>query len=124
VAGCNSSTPTTTTPTTPSLITETLQPAPAPLNPNGARTFPFAVSVAGTVTITLQSIAPDASVRVGFALGTWNGTACTTSVSNDSATTGTQLGGNISAAGNLCARVYDVGNLVRNQSITVQATHP
>jgi hypothetical protein len=113
---------TTTTPTTPTTTTtETFE---GTLNPNGAKTFPFTVLAAGTVTATLTTVSPDASVAIGLALGTWNGAACQIVLANDSATQGTVLTGSASAAGNLCTRVYDVGNLTDVASFVVTVEHP
>jgi hypothetical protein len=111
---------TTTSPTSPA-TTETFE---GTLNPNGAKTFPFTVLAAGTVTATLTTVSPDASVAIGLALGTWNGAACQIVLANDSATQGTVVTGSASAAGNLCTRVYDVGNLTDVASFVVTVVHP
>jgi hypothetical protein len=113
---------TTTSPTSPTTTTtETFE---GTLNPNGAKTFPFTVLAAGTVTATLTTVSPDASVAIGLALGTWNGAACQIVLANDSATQGTVVTGSASAAGNLCTRVYDVGNLTDVASFVVTVVHP
>jgi hypothetical protein len=119
---CGSNTTTTpTTPTTPQTTTETFD---GTLNPNGAKTFPFTVLAAGTVTATLTTVSPDATVAVGLALGTWNGTACQIVLANDNAIQGAVVIGSASTAGNLCTRVYDVGNLTDVASFVVTVEHP
>jgi hypothetical protein len=119
---CNNNTTTTaTSPTPTNPITESF--GPAQVGRNGAVTFPVAVAVAGAVTATLQSVTPDAAVVIGFALGTWNGAACQIILPNDIAVQGTSIQGNISSAGNLCVRVYDVGNLVNTETVSVTVSH-
>src|SRR3954451_21013454 len=88
-AACSSNdtlTPTTpTTPTTPgNAITE--PPFTGTLKVNGAATYPFTATSAGTITATLASIAPDASVAIGLSIGTWTGSACQIVIANDTAT--------------------------------------
>jgi len=121
--GGNSATsPTSTTTTTPAqTTTETFE---GTLNPNGAKTFPFTLQAAGTVTATLTTVSPDATVAVGLSLGTWNGSACQIVLANDNAIQGAVLTGSASAAGNLCARAYDVGNIVAPVSFVVTLVHP
>jgi hypothetical protein len=106
-AGCSDDTPTTPTPTTPETLTDTFT---GTLNRNGASTFTFSINAAGTVYVTLTSVA-DSALTVGLSLGTWNGAACSTVLSNDSAVQGTTLTGTATGIGTLCARVYDVGKV-------------
>jgi hypothetical protein len=122
-AGCdNAETPTTpTVPTTPTTTVETFS---ASVNVNGAQTFNFAVAAVGTVIATYQSAAPDEAATIGMALGTWNGTACQIVLANDAATRGITVTGAVTAAGNLCVRVYDVGKLTAAQTISVTVSHP
>jgi hypothetical protein len=119
--GCSNTTPTTPTPPTPASTTETFQ---GNLNPNGAKTFSFTVQAAGALTATLTTVSPDATLAIGLALGTWNGTACKVELANDSATQGAVVTASASAAGSLCARVYDVGNLTDVVSFEVTVVHP
>ena len=114
-------TPTSPTTTTPPTTTETFE---GTLNPNGARTFPFTLSAAGTVSATLTTVSPDATIAIGLSLGTWNGTACQIVLANDNAIQGAILTGSASAAGSLCARAYDVGNIVEPVSFVVTLVHP
>lgn len=69
---------------------------------------PFAVSVSGTVTLTLTSVAPDVSQSLGFDIGTWDGTTCNPIFGTGSrvATQGYEFAGSAIAA-NFCARVHD-----------------
>ena len=118
----NNATTTTPTPTTPVAITETFV---GTLAPNQlAHTHTFAVPNAGTVTATLSSLTPDTTLVIGLSLGTWNGTACQVVLANDQATQGTTITGTISAAGNLCVRVYAVGTIPQVETYQINATHP
>jgi hypothetical protein len=67
---------------------------------------------------------PDNALVVGFSLGNWNGTACQIVLANDEATAGAILNGTVSAAGNLCLRVHDVGNITNRAAYTVEVVHP
>ena len=101
---------------------------------NGAATHPFATTGSGTVTATLVTLTlpvegepePDEPVTIGLTLGTWNGSACnmTPGLANDQASPGSILLVNASAAGALCVRVYDVGDLVEPLLYLVRVSHP
>jgi hypothetical protein len=128
VAGCNdnnNNTPTTpTTPTTPSTpsTTETFT---GTLQKNGGITFPFTATSAGSVAITLTSVAPDSSLQIGLSLGTWTGTACQIVIANDAAAQSAIVTGTITAAASLCARVYDPSSKVDTPvDFTVTVVHP
>jgi hypothetical protein len=120
--GCGTTTTTaTTTPTAPATsVTESFT---GTLSVNGATTFNFAATSAGSVTATVQSISPATTAVLGLGLGTWNGTACQIVIANDAATAGVSVNGATTAAGNLCVRVYDVGKLTATQAIAVNITH-
>ena len=78
------------------------------LNKNGGVTFPFTATAAGTVTVTLSSLAPDSDAcNIGLSLGTWTGTACQIVIANDAAAQSAIVTGTVTAAASLCARVYD-----------------
>lgn len=94
------------------------------LGRNGAVTFPFTASTKGTATATLVSIQPDNTVPLGFAMGTWNGTACQSIISNDNAIEFTQIIGSVGSAGALCLRVYDIGRVTTTTKFTVTVVHP
>jgi hypothetical protein len=117
----DSSTPTTPiTPTAPT-VTDTFT---GTLTKNGASTFGFSSNAAGYVYAALTSVA-DASVAVGLALGTLNSTGgCAIVIANDAAVQGTSITGSVTAAGNLCARIFDVGNVVNPLDYQITVTHP
>ena len=97
------------------------------INPNGASTHTFPVAVAGTVTATLTEVTPDATIAVGFALGTWNATSsiCQLSLPTDNAVQGHILTGQVTGpAGTLCARIYDTGKLTGSINYTITVVHP
>jgi len=121
---CNDDTPTVpTTPTnpTPVLTTETFT---GSLTVNGAATHVFSSTVAGTVTATITALDPSASQVFGLSLGTWNGAACQIVIANDAAVLNANVAGQVTAATNLCARVYDVGKLSEGLSYTLTVLHP
>jgi hypothetical protein len=123
-AACSDNTPTTpTTPITPTTptVTDTFT---GTLTKNGASTFGFSANAAGYIYAALTSVA-DTSVAVGLALGTLNSAgACAIVIANDAAVQGTTVTGSATAAGNLCARVYDVGNVVTPLAYQITVTHP
>jgi hypothetical protein len=103
-------------------ITETFT---GTLTLNGADTRPFSVARSGSVTASIASLAPDATVTIGLSLGTWNGTACSTVISNDSATLGTSVTGAADREGRLCVRVYDSdGTLRQPTDFELAVVHP
>jgi hypothetical protein len=121
-AGCDTNEVTTpTTPTNPTLITETFTGA---ISPQGAATFPFSVSTAGGVSAVLRSITPSGSVQLGLALGTWNGLACQVVLTNDQTTAGMGITGATSAAGSLCVRLFDVGQMTQSLTFEITVIHP
>ncbi|HJR60509.1 MAG TPA: hypothetical protein VJ813_13955 [Vicinamibacterales bacterium] len=123
VGGCDNdvgNTPTEPAPTTTDTFTGTI-------NINGAMTHTFPIVAAGTVTATLTEVTPDATVAVGFALGTWNASAstCQQVIPNDAALQGLILTGNVAGAGTLCVRLYDPGSkLTGPVGYTVTVVHP
>ena len=78
------------------------------LDPGGTAFHPFAVSVAGTVKLTLTTVGPDSALVLGFDIGTWDGTTCSPIFGSGlpSAVQGNAFSGSAIAA-NFCARVYD-----------------
>jgi hypothetical protein len=120
--GCGSTAATTTTTTTPA--TTTTEMFISSVNVNGAATYAFTATTAGTVTATLTTVGPDNTVTIGLALGTWNGTACQLILTNDAAVQGAVITGSVSGTGSLCVRVYDVGKLTAAATFEVDIVHP
>jgi len=119
---CDSGENTPTTPTTPGpSVTETFA---GTVTQNGAATFTFNTSVSGIVTATLKSIAPVTTAQIGLALGTWNGVTCKVELANDRITAGLAVTGQVNAAGSLCVRVYDVGQLTETSTFEIVVVHP
>jgi hypothetical protein len=63
-------------------------------------------------------------VRMGLALGTWNGSACQLVITKTDAAEATVITGAVSALGSLCVYIHDVGNLVRPTEYEIEVTHP
>ena len=93
------------------------------LTVNGAQTHTFTVPRQGGVLAVLADLTPDGGV-VGFQLGTQNGTLCTAVISADTAVEGTRIVGATSTSGELCVRVYDVGQLGAPVEYTIQVEYP
>ena len=115
-----------TTPTNPTIFTDTFT---GTLSQNGSFTHSFTTASLGAVTVTIVGLAPNSSQIVGLSLGVWNGSACSTSPqtggsSSDTATTGSSITLNASAAGSLCVRLYDVGFITAPVLYSLQVTHP
>jgi len=120
-AACSSSPITPTTPISPANVQETFS---GTLTKNGGSTHTFVVGRAGSVTVVLTTVSPDSTLVVGLSLGTWNGTSCQAVLAKDNAVQGSTLLGTASTAGNLCVRVYDVGNLVGSITFQIDVVHP
>jgi len=125
-AGACSDNISTNTPTTPTLPTAptTTETFSGTLTINGAATHVFASTIAGTVTAQITAVDPSASQVFGLSLGTWNGSSCQVVIANDAATLNSIATGQVTAATNLCARVYDVGKLSDSLSYTITVIHP
>lgn len=123
VAACGEDTTPTgpSTNTTPTTVTDTFT---GSINRNGAATHAFVASAAGTVSATLTSLGPNEEIVVGFGLGTWNGTVCTVVLARDQAVKTTVIYGNVNGSGELCVRVYDVGNVTEPTSYEITVVHP
>lgn len=123
VAACNNSNTTTPTTTTPQTFTEVFS---GSITTNGAASHAFVSQASGTVTLTLSTLEPDATVPIGIALGTWTGAACQVVIANDKAVVGSTVNGAVGSSGSLCARAYDVGNVVAGTPVryTFTVTHP
>jgi hypothetical protein len=118
---CNDST-TPTTPTDPT--TTTTETFSGTITVNGAITHVFSVTQRGSVSATLTSVGPDATLTIGVSLGTWNGTTCQIILANDQTAVGSGAAGTVSGVGNLCLRVYDVGKLTAPATYSVDVVHP
>ena len=106
---------------TPTPITENFSGA---IDKNGAVTFTFTVAAPGTITASITSLSPVVTLAVGMSIGTWDGTVCSASLSNDNARVSDQLTGNTAVTGSYCIRVYDVGNVTATEQVAVTVMHP
>jgi len=94
------------------------------LNPNGGTTHPFIATGKGAVQATLTEVGADNTAVVGLSLGNWTGASCLISAANDNAIATFPLTATVTAAGQLCARVYDTKGLTEPTSYTLQVIHP
>jgi hypothetical protein len=128
-AGCNSSNNTLTAPTAPDLLTVDFTDAiNGPLTPNGAQTFQFSTLTAGQVSLELIDLEPDGpgGSFVGLSLGVMDSSNnCQAVVHKDNAQLSQTLLATATAAGSLCARIFDAtGTLARPQTFHIQVQHP
>ena len=112
--------------TTPQTFTDTYT---GTLSVNGSFQHIFTIQSLGSVTVTIINLQPTTTQIVGLSLGVWTGTQCSTSpqtggAASDIATAGSSITLNATAAGNLCARLYDVGFITTPVIYTLQITHP
>lgn len=123
VAGCDNDPDTGNTPTEPApTVTDTFT---GTITTNGAMTHTFTVAAGGLVTATLTTVTPDATVQVGLALGTWNGTNCQLVLTQENAVQGNAIIGRVSGSGTLCARIYDpASRLTQALTYTLTVVHP
>jgi hypothetical protein len=110
-----------TNPTAPTIVTESFS---GVVNRNGAQTHTFSSGASGTVTATLKFLVPDNTVKMGFALGTWNGSSCQLVIAKTDAVESTAIVGAVSALGSLCVYIHDVGNLVQPTEYEIEVSHP
>jgi hypothetical protein len=110
-----------TSPDPPTIITERFN---GTVNPNGAQSHAFATQASGSVTATLRFLVPDPAVPMGFALGTWNGVNCALVITKTDAIESTVIIGAVSALGNLCVYIHDVGNLTAPTEYEIEVLHP
>jgi hypothetical protein len=119
-AGCSDDPEIPTTPEVPVTLSETFA---GTITVNGAFTHPFTAGRAGSVSAQLTALSPDETVTVGLLLGTWNGVACQTVISNDAAKLSTTVLGTATAPGSLCVRIYDVGGLRAATNYEIRVDH-
>ncbi len=118
----STSTPTTPTPT-PTPITDVFTGSIPQL---GSAVHPFVVTATGSIAITLTSVSPLATMALGVAVGSWDGTTCTVISQNDNVRAGGAGLTGTAVSGNYCAKVYDSGNIPDGTTVTytVQIVHP
>ena len=120
-AACGNNTTTTPTTTTPVTVTDKFA---GTFTSNGAASYAFTTAASGIITATIATLAPDTTLVVGLALGTWNGTACQVVLSKDQATQFSYVIGQASQANTFCVRIYDVGNVTDPATYELQVNHP
>ncbi len=122
LAACDDDTPANPVAPTPDPVTVAFS---GGLNVNGGATHQFTSNAAGSMTAALTTVEPDTTAVVGFAIGTWNGTACSHLIAQDGATLNSVLFGTVtSPSASLCVRVYDIGHLTDAINYTITVVHP
>jgi hypothetical protein len=112
------------TPTNPNPAVPVTENFSGVVTPRGAQTHTFSSAASGTVTATLKFLVPDSQVKMGLALGTWNGSSCQLVIAKTDAIETTVITGAVSALGSLCVYIHDVGNLVQPAEYQIEVVHP
>ena len=92
----------------------------------GTATRSFTVTEPGTVSLTLTSAGPPATLEVGVGVGIPNGSGAGCNLTK-SVVTGASSSPQLTIAvdsGAYCARVFDVGNLTGDATFSVSVLHP
>ena len=110
-----------TAPSTPTVVTETFA---GTVTRNGAQTHSFATSASGEVRATLTTLGAEEGTKIGLALGAWNGSSCAIVIAKDDAVQANVVIGQVSALGQLCVRIYDVGALTQSANYEITVAHP
>jgi hypothetical protein len=124
VSSCSDRVDTPTEPD-PTTIVETFPASgPGTLTLNGAFSYPFTVTVAGSMEAALTVLEPDQASPVGLALGTWNGSSCQIVIANDASILNSRVAAVSSAVGDFCVRIYDsTGTMARPQTFQILVAH-
>jgi hypothetical protein len=111
LSACGSSS-TGTSPTTPTLSTDTFN---GSLDQNEARLHSFTVTSSGyTLLVGFTSISPSSVAALGIGIGSWDTSTSTCSLNvtqNDSAKSGSTALSGTPNSGGYCLRIYDGGNI-------------
>lgn len=104
------------------------------LNPNGANVVSFVTQTGGNVVSTLTAVGPDATLTIGFSLGTFNtvSNTCQVQFDNTAALQSAAFTTQASTVGAYCVRVYDNGSVAsavangtaKAFTYTVTVSHP
>jgi hypothetical protein len=124
-AGCNKNSTTAAT-TTTSTVTRTTETFTGTVVIGGRDFHSFAVTVTGTIDVTLTAATPPSAIVMGVSVGTPADGKCTAlagASAKASAGASAQLSG-MASPGTLCVDVHDVGNQSAPVSYTVTVTHP
>ena len=120
-AACDEETPTAPI-TPPNPVTVTFS---GTVSQSGVQMHTFKTGGSGQVRATLKEIAPNPDLVIGFSLGNLSNDTCQLVLVRDAAKAGDVLTGTMSGAGDLCVRVYDVGNISNTPAnYTVEVVHP
>lgn len=121
-AGCDDAT-TATSPTVTSPVTELFS---GQFMPGGTAAHAFTAASAGTVSITLSQLGPQAGLVVGLGIGIpqSNGSGCLmTQIMEAGAATSPQLTVQVDQ-GSYCVRLHDLGTLASQVAFTVTIVRP
>lgn len=115
-AACGSS------PAAPSvpLVTDTLT---GTLSPTNANAHTLNAAAAGTLTITLNTLAP-AVPAVGMGIGVVSNSTCSLQFTNSPFNVGAVWNANLGGSGTFCVVIYDIGLLTQDTTYSITVVHP
>jgi hypothetical protein len=119
LAACGGSSSTPTTPAAPT-STETFT---GTVSAGGVSFNSFTVAQTGTLTATLVSLSPQATITMGFGIGQPATTGCSLISADETSRVGSVLQGTIDP-GTFCVELYDIGNVQGSVDYTVTVDHP
>lgn len=93
------------------------------LDQRSSTVHPFDIATAGQVDVSISGLGPLESMAVGIAIGTWDGTSCSTLETNANARQGTLALSGTAVSGRYCLQVFDSGNLAGPARYHVQVLH-
>lgn len=112
----DSTTPTAVSPQLTSVFSGTLA-------VTGSAFYSFNVVGSGPLVATLTTLAPQATVTMGFGVGTPSAATCSLGSYTESARIGSQVTGTVTP-GTYCVVIYDIGNLTAAEDYTLTVVHP
>jgi hypothetical protein len=115
VSGCGDTTDPIVIPT-PIEVTESFSGTVA----QGGVSYHVVNAKVGAVTLTMTAIGPDSSATVGMSIGVLNSIACTAVMENPTARVGSQLVGTATGVTTLCMKLYDVGTIAVDQTLSYE----
>jgi hypothetical protein len=126
VAACggSSSSPSVVAPAT----TVTVENFAGTVNPGGLKIHSFTVNAPGTISVTMTSAGPPATITMGLGLGNPDASGNCIFLSGATAqaiasTTTPQLSGSLTSSGAYCVEIVDLGNAAGPITYTITVSH-
>ena len=123
VAACGGSSSSPSVTTNPTLVNDVFN---GVVQVGGTNVSNFTVTTPGTLSITLTSTSPQTTLFMGLGVGTPNGSGgCTyiQTTQGQASTTTAQLSGSVTASGQYCVAIGDVGNAAGPITYSITVSH-